>query len=44
MKSTHWKKWAIAIGLMSASALTFAANACCGDLACCLGHMLACCF
>lgn len=33
-----------AIGLFTASAAALASNSCCGDLACCLQHVLACCF
>jgi hypothetical protein len=34
---------AAAVGLVSASAAAFAAQSCCGDLACCVQHLMACC-
>jgi hypothetical protein len=43
MKSTLFKI-AAAVGLLSSSAIALAANSCCGDLAECCLHMLACCF
>lgn len=44
MKSTITKSF-IAVTLLLSSAAAFAANIdCCGDLACCLNKMLACCF
>ncbi len=36
-------KTAAALGLLSASAVAFAAQTCCGDLACCVQQLLACC-
>jgi len=36
-------KTVAAIGLLSASAVTWAAQGCCGDLACCVQQLLACC-
>jgi len=32
-----------ALGLLSASAVAFAAQGCCGDLACCVQQLLNCC-
>lgn len=43
MKSKMIKLTA-AVGLAGASALAFASQACCGDLAACCLEMLACCF
>jgi hypothetical protein len=37
-------KLAAATALLGASAAAFAASDCCGDLACCLANVLACCF
>ena len=34
---------ALAAGLLSASAVAFAAQSCCGDLACCMQQLIACC-
>jgi hypothetical protein len=42
MKSALIKTVA-ALGLLSASAVAFAAQNCCGDLACCIQQLLACC-
>jgi hypothetical protein len=36
-------KFAAALGLLSASAVAFAAQHCCGDLACCAQQLIACC-
>lgn len=36
-------KIAAACGLLSASAVAFAAQGCCGDLTCCVQQLLACC-
>jgi len=33
----------LALGLLSASAVAFAAQACCGDLACCVRQLIGCC-
>lgn len=32
-----------ALGLLSVSAVAFAAQNCCGDLACCMQQLIACC-
>ncbi len=37
-------KLSAAVGLLSVSAVTLAANSCCGDLAACCLEMLSCCF
>lgn len=42
MKSRLIKTTA-AFGLLSASAVAFAAQGCCGDFACCVQQLLACC-
>lgn len=34
---------ALAASLLSASAVAFAAQSCCGDLACCMQQLIACC-
>jgi hypothetical protein len=36
-------KTAAALGLLTATAAAYAASGCCGDLACCLEALLACC-
>lgn len=36
-------KFAAACGLLSASAVAFAAQNCCGDVACCVQQLIACC-
>ena len=36
-------KLAAAAGLLTASAVAFAAQGCCGDLACCVQKLMACC-
>jgi hypothetical protein len=36
-------KLSAALGLLSASAVAFAAQGCCGDFACCVQQLLACC-
>lgn len=36
-------KFSAALGLLSASAVAFAAQNCCGDLACCMQQLIACC-
>lgn len=36
-------KFAAAFGLLSASAVAFASQGCCGDLACCVQRLMACC-
>jgi hypothetical protein len=41
MKS-KWIKTAAAITLLSGSVAAFAAQACCGDMACCLQQLLCC--
>lgn len=33
----------VAAGLLSASAVALAAQGCCGDLACCVQQLIACC-
>ena len=38
------KRLAVLFGLMSVSAVALASQACCGDLACCLQQLAACCF
>ena len=42
MKSKFVKLGA-ALGLLGASAAAFAAQNCCGDLACCVQQLIACC-
>jgi hypothetical protein len=42
MKS-HFFKLSAAIALVTMSTVALAANGCCGDLACCLQHLV-CCF
>ena len=36
-------KLSAALGLLSASAVAFAASNCCGDLACCMQQLMDCC-
>lgn len=42
MKSVFIKLSAV-VGLLSVSAAAWAAQGCCGDLACCLQQLMACC-
>ncbi|MGM9482719.1 hypothetical protein ACS5PN_16110 [Roseateles sp. NT4] len=43
MKSKLMIRAAAAVALLSASAVAFAAQNCCGDLACCVQQLMACC-
>jgi len=41
--TSRFIKLAAGFGLLTASAVAFAAQHCCGDLACCVEQLIACC-